>query len=89
MGFLPIFGATMHHLLHLVFELAGFAVGCACFQRLRSGQGDPIDEPKRVWIIIGAAAPVLCALTVGGIGIGTSWGGASLAVLYCGPANFH
>lgn len=49
----------MHHLLHLVFELAAFAVGYAYFQRLRVGQGDPIPEAKRVWIIIGAAAGAL------------------------------
>lgn len=49
----------MHHLLHLVFELAAFAVGYTYFQRLRMGQGDPIPEPKRVWIIIGAAAGAL------------------------------
>jgi prolipoprotein diacylglyceryltransferase len=59
MAFLPIFGAAMHHLLHLVFELAAFAVGYTYFQRLRAGQGDPIPEPKRVWIIIGAAAGAL------------------------------
>ena len=36
-----------------------------------------------------AATWVLCALAVGVIGFGTCWGGASLAELYSGPANFH
>lgn len=49
----------MHQLLHLIFEIAAFAVGFAYFQRMRSGQGDPIPEPMRVRIIIGAAAGAL------------------------------
>ena len=32
---------------------------------------------------------LLSALLVGVIGFGTCWGGASLAELYSGPANFH
>ena len=49
----------MHHLLHLVFEIAAFAVGFAYYQWLRAKNGDAITEPKRVWIIIGAAAGAL------------------------------
>jgi hypothetical protein len=36
-----------------------------------------------------AASWVLCALAIGVVGFGTCWGGASLAELYSGPANFH
>lgn len=32
---------------------------------------------------------LLSALIVGVVGFGTCWGGASLAELYSGPANFH
>jgi hypothetical protein len=32
---------------------------------------------------------LLGALIVGVVGFGTCWGGASLAELYSGPANFH
>ena len=32
---------------------------------------------------------LLSALIVGVVGFGTCWGGASLAELYAGPANFH
>lgn len=32
---------------------------------------------------------ILCALLVGVIGFGTCWGGAALADVYSGPANFH
>lgn len=32
---------------------------------------------------------LLSALLVGVVGFGTCWGGASLAELYSGPANFH
>jgi prolipoprotein diacylglyceryltransferase len=49
----------MHQLLHLIFEIAAFAVGYTYFQRLRTGKGDAIAEDKRVWIIIGAAAGAL------------------------------
>lgn len=49
----------MHQLLHLLFEVAAFAVGYSFYSRLRSKQGDPIAEDKRVWIIIGAAAGAL------------------------------
>ncbi len=49
----------MHQILHLVFEVAAFAVGFAYYQRLRVGHGDPISEGNRLWIIIGAAAGAL------------------------------
>ncbi|MBK9765019.1 MAG: hypothetical protein IPO87_17155 [Flavobacteriales bacterium] len=49
----------MHHILHLVFEIAAFALGFAYYQWLRAKDGDAITEPKRVWIIIGAAAGAL------------------------------
>ncbi|HQW39918.1 MAG TPA: prolipoprotein diacylglyceryl transferase [Flavobacteriales bacterium] len=49
----------MHHILHLVFEIAAFALGFAYYQWLRAKDGDVITEPKRVWIIIGAAAGAL------------------------------
>ena len=51
--------AGMHQLLHLLFEVAAFAIGYTYFQRLRVWQGDHIQEPERVWIIIGAAAGAL------------------------------
>lgn len=49
----------MHQILHLVFEVAAFAVGFAYYQRLRVGHGDAISEGDRLWIIIGAAAGAL------------------------------
>lgn len=49
----------MHQVLHLLFEVAAFAVGFAYYQRLRVGQGNAIAEDKRLWIIIGAAAGAL------------------------------
>lgn len=49
----------MHQLLHLLFEVAAFAIGYTYYMRLRAGQGDPIAEDKRMWIIIGAAAGAL------------------------------
>ena len=49
----------MHQVLHLLFEVAAFAVGFAFYTRLRTRQGDAIAEDKRVWIIIGAAAGAL------------------------------
>ncbi len=49
----------MHQLLHLLFEVAAFAVGYTFYAKLRLRQGDTITEDKRVWIIIGAAAGAL------------------------------
>ena len=49
----------MHQLLHLLFEVAAFAVGYAYYTRLRAKQGDAIADDKRVWVIIGAAAGAL------------------------------
>lgn len=49
----------MHQLLHLLFEVAAFAIGYTYYMRLRTTQGDPLAEDKRMWIIIGAAAGAL------------------------------
>jgi prolipoprotein diacylglyceryltransferase len=49
----------VHQLLHLLFEVAAFAVGYQYYAFLRKGQGDRIVDEKRMWIIIGAAVGAL------------------------------
>ncbi|MEO8068351.1 MAG: prolipoprotein diacylglyceryl transferase family protein [Flavobacteriales bacterium] len=49
----------MRQVLHLLFEVAAFVVGYWYFQVLRNRKGDPIQEGKRTWIIVGAAAGAL------------------------------
>jgi phosphatidylglycerol:prolipoprotein diacylglycerol transferase len=39
---------------HLLFETLGFFLGFRYFLYLRKRQSDPIKEPNRIWIIIGA-----------------------------------
>ncbi len=39
---------------HLLFETLAFVVGFRYFLYLRKRAGDTIDEPNRIWIIIGA-----------------------------------
>lgn len=45
----------MHISLHLICEMLAFVVGFRYFLFLRRKQSDPIAEPNRIWIIIGAA----------------------------------
>lgn len=49
----------MHNILHLLFEVAAFVIGFWYFQVLRLRRGDAIEEGRRVWIIVGAAAGAL------------------------------
>ena len=49
----------MHQFLHLVFEVAAFAVAFAYYQWLRARQGDAIGDPDRMSITIAAAAGAL------------------------------
>lgn len=49
----------MHQFLHLVFEVAAFALGFAYYQWLRARQGDAIDDPNRLTITVAAAAGAL------------------------------
>ncbi|MBL7952161.1 MAG: prolipoprotein diacylglyceryl transferase [Flavobacteriales bacterium] len=45
----------MHQFLHLVFEVAAFALAFAYYQLVRVRQGDAIGDPQRMSIIIAAA----------------------------------
>jgi hypothetical protein len=40
---------------HILFETLAFIVGFRYFLFLKRNQSDPISEPNRIWIIIGAA----------------------------------
>lgn len=76
--------ARMHQLFHLLFEVVAFALGYTYFQRLRLQHGDHIAEPRRVWIIIGAAAGALIGSRVLGAlenpaALAWSWKGLFIA----------
>lgn len=75
----------MHQILHLIFEVAAFALGFAYYQWLRVGHGDAIPEDKRLWIIIGAAAGALIGSRVLGAledPARLAWNGPALFVAF-------
>ncbi|MCU0448834.1 MAG: prolipoprotein diacylglyceryl transferase [Bernardetiaceae bacterium] len=45
--------------LHPLFEVLAYTIGYRYYQWLRRHQGDPISDPHRLWIFIGAAGGAL------------------------------